>query len=85
MVDHVLITADDHGGHNGFPQTCAAIRWLYYWVGMERDMQQHCKCCQLCTKYNIDEVKFKKTHFKGARQPMQFISKDLIGEFHPPS
>ena len=55
-----------------------------YWVGMKKDIQQHCKRCQLCAKHNIAKVKFEKTHFKGARQPMQFISMDLIGEFHPP-
>ena len=52
---------------------------------MKRDIQQHCKRCQLCAKHNIAKVKFNKTHFKGARQPMQFTSMDLIGEFYPPS
>ena len=85
LVDHILMTAHDHGGHNGFLRMYAAIRHLYFWVGMKRDIQQHCKRCQLCAKHNIAKVKFKKTHFKGARQPMQFISMDLIGEFHPPS
>ena len=84
LVDHILMTAHNHGGHNGFPRMYAAIRQLYYWVGMKRDIQQHCKRCQLCAKHNIAKVKFEKTHFKGARQPMQFISMDLIGEFHPP-
>ena len=26
LVDHILMTAHDHGGHNGFPRTYAAIR-----------------------------------------------------------
>ena len=52
-------------------------------VGMKRDISCHCKTCQICAKHNIAKVKFEKTHFKGARQPMQFISMDLIGEFHP--
>ena len=85
LVDHILMTAHNHSGHNGFPRMYAAIRQLYYWVGMKRDIQQHCKRCQLCAKHNIAKVKFEKTHFKGARQPMQFISMDLISEFHPPS
>ena len=68
LVDHILIT-HDHGEHNGFPRTYAAIRWLYYWVGMKRDIQQHCKRCQLCAQHNIAKVELKKTHFKGARQP----------------
>ena len=73
MVDHILMIAHDHGGHNGFPRMYVAIRQLYYWVGMKRDIQQHCKRCQLCAKHNIAKVKFKKTHFKGARQLMQFF------------
>ena len=54
-------------------------------VGMKRDIQQHCKRCRLCVKHNIAKVKFEKTHFKGARQSIWFISMDLIGEFYPPS
>ena len=83
LVYHILMTAHDHGGHNSFLRTYTAIRQLYYSVGMKRDIQQHCKRCQLCAKHNIAKVKFKKTHCKGARQSMQFISIDLIGEFHP--
>ena len=26
LVDHILMTAHDHGGHNGFPRMYAAIR-----------------------------------------------------------
>ena len=83
LVDHILMTAHDHGGHKSFPRMYAAIRWLYYCIGVKRDIQQYCKRCQLCAKHNIARVKFEKTHFKGARQPMQFIFMDLIGEFHP--
>ena len=85
LVDHIPMTAHDHGGHNGFLRMYATIRHFYFLVGMKRDIQQYCKRCQLCEKYNIAKVKFEKTHFKGGRQPMQFISMDLIGEFHPPS
>ena len=84
MVDHVLLTAHDHNGHNGFPRMYASVRHLYFWVGMKKAIHRHCKRCQLCAKHNITKVKFEKTHFKGVRQPMQFISIDLIGEFHPP-
>ena len=84
MVDHVLLTAHDYSGHNGFPRMYAAIRHLYFWVGIKKDVQRHCKKCHLCTEHNIAKVKLKKTHFKGAHQLMQFISMDLIEEFHPP-
>ena len=85
VVDHVLLTAHNDNGHNGFPRTYASVRCLYFWVGMKKDIHKQSKKCQLCAKHNIAKVKFRKTHFKGVRQPMQFISMDLIGEFHPPS
>ena len=85
LVDQVLVTAHDHSRHNGFPRMYASIRHLYFWVGMKKDISRHCKKCPVCAKHNVAKVKFEKTHFKGARQPMQFISMDLIGEFHPPS
>ena len=52
---------------------------------MKKDVQRHCKMSQTCAKHNIAKVKFEKTHFKGAQQPVQFISMGLIEEFHPPS
>ena len=85
MVDHVLLTAHDYNRHNGFPRMYASVRHLYFWVGMKKDIHRHCKKCQLCAKHNMAKVKFEKTHFRGVRQPMQFISMDFIGEFYPPS
>ena len=38
LVDHILMTAHDHGGYNGFLRTYAAIRHLYFWVGMKKDI-----------------------------------------------
>ena len=29
MVDHIVLTVDDHSGHNRFPRMYAAIRCLY--------------------------------------------------------
>ena len=43
MVDHMLLTAHDKSEHNGFPRIYAAICHLYYWVGMKKDVQRHCK------------------------------------------
>ena len=36
LVDHILMTAHDHGRHNGFLRMYAAIRHHYFWVGMKR-------------------------------------------------
>ena len=41
--------------------------------------------CYQCQKRNKQVVKYATLHFDVATFPMQFISMDLIGEFHPPT
>ena len=53
LVDHILMTAHDHGGHNGLLRTYSAIRHLYFLVGMKNDIQQHCRRCQVCAKKTL--------------------------------
>ena len=72
-------------GHNGSRRTYNALRYVYYWKGMKNAVEKHCKRCYTCAKFNIRVHKLKKQHFKVPAQPMEFISMDLIGEFHPPS
>ena len=42
---------------------------------------QHCNIAI----QTVQKTQFEKKKFKTAMQPMEFISMDLIGEFHPPS
>ena len=41
--------------------------------------------CYQCQRRNRQIVKYTTLHFDVATFPMQFISMDLIGEFHPPT
>ena len=41
--------------------------------------------CYQYQKRNKQVVKYATLHFDIATLPMQFISMDLIGEFHPPT
>ena len=41
--------------------------------------------CYQCQRRNKQVVKYATFHFDIATFPMQFISIDLIGEFHPPT
>ena len=43
------------------------------------------KMCYQCQRRNRQVVKYATLHFDVATFPMQFISIDLIGEFHPPT
>ena len=57
----------------------------YYWKGLKPSVEKHIKLCYQCQRRNKQVVKYATLHFDVATFPMQFISMDLIGEFHPPT
>ena len=81
----LLMLAHDEQGHNGFKRTYSALKTLYYWKGMKRHIQLHCRRCRTCARHNIQTQELQKEHFSAPPQPMEFIAMDLIGEFHPAS
>ena len=83
LKDCLLILAHDKQGHNGFKRTYSSLKHLYHWKGMKRTIQRHCTACSMCAKHNIKVQQIQKEHFKVPAQPMEFIARDLIGEFHP--
>ena len=85
LIQSILKAAHNDSGHNGFPRTYSAIRRLYYWKGIKEDVCQHCTNCYTCQLHRTAAVKFEAKHFKPSMKPMDFITMDLIGEFHPPS
>ena len=85
LVPQVLHIAHDKLGHNGTHRTYVLIKRLYYWKGLKPSIERHIKRCPQCQSRNKQVVKYAKLHFDVATFPMQFISMDLIGEFHPPT
>ena len=85
LKDCLLMLAHDQQGHNGFKRTYSALQTVYYWKGMKRHIQLHCKRCRTCARHNMRTQEFHKEHFSAPSQPMEFIAIDLIGEFHPAS
>ena len=81
----VLRLAHDDLGHNGSARTYMIIRRNYYWRGLKPDVMRHVKRCLVCRKFNSASPKYNKGTFQAPGAPMDFISMDLIGEFHPPS
>ena len=55
------------------------------WKGLNSSVEKHIKTCYQCQRRNKQVVKCVTLHFDMATFPMQFISMDLIGEFHPPT
>ena len=85
LIPQVLHMAHDKLGHNGTHRTYVLIKRLYYWKGLKPSVERHIKRCPQCQSRNKQVVKYAKLHFDVATFPMQFISMDLIGEFHPPT
>ena len=77
--------AHDELGHNGIHRTYTILKRLYYWKGLKPSIEKHIKMCYRCQRRNKQVVKYATLHFDVATFPMQFISMDLIGEFHPPT
>ena len=75
----------DELGHNGTHRTYILLKRLYYWKGLKPSVEKHIKMCYQCQRRNRQVVKYATLHFDVATFPMQFISMDLIGEFHPPT
>ena len=85
LVDVVLHLGHNQSGHNGYQRTYTAVQHLYYWKGMRTQILQYSKCCKICALQEVQKTQFEKKIFEPGIQPMEFISMDLIGEFHPPS
>ena len=85
LVDVMLHLGHNQSGHNGYQRTYAAIKHLYYWKGMRAQILRYCKSCKVCAVQKVKKTHFEKQIFEPGIQPMEFVSMDLIGKFHPPS
>ena len=85
LTVQILRMAHDELGHNGTHQTYTLLKRVYYWKGLKPSVEKHIKMCYQCQRRNKQVVKYATLHFDVATFPLQFISMDLIGEFHPPS
>ena len=85
LTAQILRMAHDELGHNGTHRTYTMLKRLYYWKGLKPSVEKHIKMCYQCQRRNKQVVKYATLHFDVATFPMQFISMDLIGKFHPPT
>ena len=85
LTAQVLKMAHNDLGHNGTPTTYMLLKRLYYWKGLKPSVVRHIQRCYHCQRRNKQVVKYATLHFDVTTFPMQFISMDLIGEFHPPT
>ena len=85
LTAQILKMARDDLEHNGTHRTYMLLKRLYYWKGLKPSVTKHVQRCYQCQRRNKQVVKYATLHFNVATFPMQFISMDLIGEFHPPT
>ena len=85
LAGQILKMAHVDLGHNGIHQTYMLLKRLYYWKGLKPSVVKHIQRCYHCQRRNKQVVKYATLHFNVVTFPMQFISMDLIGEFHPPT
>ena len=85
LTAQILKIAHDNLGHNGTHRTYTLLKRLYYWKGLKPCVTKHIQRCYQCQRRNKQVVKYATLHFDVATFPMQFISMDLIGEFHLPT
>ena len=85
LTTQILKMAHDDLGHDGTHRTYMLLKRLYYWKGLKPSVARHIQRCYHCQRRNKQVVKYATLHFDVVTFPMQFISMDLIGEFHPPT
>ena len=85
LTAQILKMAHDDLGHNGTHRTYMLLKRLYYWKGLKPSITKHIQRFHYCQRRNKQVVKYATLHFDVATFPMQFISMDLIGQFHPPT
>ena len=85
LIAQILKMAHDDLGHNGTHRTYMLLKRLYYWKGLKPSVIKHIQRCYHCQRRNKQVAIYATLHFDVATFPMQFISMDLIEEFHPPT
>ena len=85
LTGQILRMAHDELGHNGTHRTYTILKRLYYWKGLKPSIEKHINMYYQCQRRNKQVLKYATLHFDATTFPMQFISRDLIDEFHPPT
>ena len=85
LTAQILKMAHDNLGHNSTHRTYTLLKRLYYWKCLKPCVTKHIQRCYQCQRRNKQVVKYATLHFDVATYPLQFISMDLIGEFHSPT
>ncbi|MCG7878903.1 MAG: RNase H-like domain-containing protein, partial [Candidatus Thiodiazotropha endolucinida] len=68
------------GGHFGIRKTLAKVRNGFYWAGLQKDVRNWVKSCEICCKFKSPQrTKRAPMQLVGAGQPMERIATDILG------
>ncbi len=81
LVPEILKMAHDQSGHNSEKRMYLAVRKLYHWPDMLKEIRLYCARCQACKENNHGRFPYLTLTFKVPQVPMEFIAMDLIGPF----
>jgi len=81
--DDVLALAHDAligGGHQGYAKTYGMLKKWCYWPGMQRDVQDYCRTCDVCQRRNVQpERPGKMTPMPTPPGRWEQVGMDLVG------
>lgn len=82
MKSEILKMCHDEktGGHFGVRKTLAKVRNQYYWAGLQGDVRNWVKSCEICSKRKSpNKTKRAPMQLVGAGYPMERIATDIMG------
>ena len=86
LKDCLIMLAHDEQGHNGFKRTYGSLQTVYYWKGMKRQIQLHCRRCRTCARHNVIAQEFNKRNILQCQLNQWNLQQwTWLGEFHPAS
>ena len=85
MLPQAFITCILHHAHDSLDtaRTYQCLKWLYYWKGLQKDVDTQVKQCLKYRQQNLHLQHYTQLHLKVPSAPIHFIVIDLIGKFKP--
>lgn len=74
----LLRMAHEQSGHQGVDKTLARLSEIAYWVGMARDVTQHCKFCRRCQITKAPEMQPAPLQPVIASHPWEIVAVDIL-------
>ena len=67
------------GGHQGVNRTINQIKLYTNWTGLDKDVKEYIKNCQICQEQKGNEIKQPLTITDTQNKPWDKIYLDLVG------